>query len=414
MVPYRLLFQKKDKKTLSKNMNILQVTLGFYPATAWGGPVKIVYLNSREMVRRGHQVTVYCTNLLNKKEKIKPITFEQNIEGIRIVYFNTWRLPWWPGTLGPFWLPQLSHFLKCEINTFDVIHLNGYRSPMLLSVVRSAQSSGIPVVTQPHGILPVIVNSLIIKRLYDHIFGRNELKGISALLALQESERQQALAYNVPPARIEIIPNGIDPAERENLPRPGYFRSRYGLDKNKPIILFLGRINRKKGTDLLIHAFARLEDLDIQLVIAGPDDGQLAEVKSLVQQYGLNNRVILPGLLTGSDVLSAFQDSNLFVLPCRTDTFPTTMMESCLMDIPMVITDRCEIAYMVKDRVAEVVPFDAQAFADGMRLLLTDRNRYDRYKTNCKAMVADHFSIQAVADRLEVVYQRVVAEKARS
>jgi hypothetical protein len=54
-------------------MNILQVTLGFYPAQAWGGPVKIVHQNSRELVRRGHQVTIYCTNLLDKKNKIIPI-----------------------------------------------------------------------------------------------------------------------------------------------------------------------------------------------------------------------------------------------------------------------------------------------------------------------------------------------------
>ena len=207
-------------------MNILQVTLGFFPAVGWGGPVKIVHQNSRELVKRGHKVTVYCTNLLNKKQKIKPSTFEANIDGIRVVYLDTCNLHWWPGTLGPFWLPDLSSYLKQEINSFDVIHINGYRGQLMLSTARAAKYAGIPVVTQPHGTLPVVMNTFVLKRVYDYLLGNKELKCISCLIALQESERLQALDHGVPTDRIEIIPNGIDPQEINNLPEKGMFRRR--------------------------------------------------------------------------------------------------------------------------------------------------------------------------------------------
>ena len=392
-------------------MNILHVTLGFYPAQAWGGPVKIVYQNGKELVRRGHRVTVYCTNLLDKKHKIYPATFEREMDGMRIVYFNTWHLSCWPGTLGPIWLPELMAYLRCEISRFDVVHLNGYRSPMMLSVARAARGAGIPIVTQPHGSLPIIVNSLIVKRLYDWLFGSIELNGVRALIALQESERKQALAHGIRADQIEIIPNGIDPEERQNLAEPGSFRRRYGLDFRRPLILFLARINKIKGTDMLIEAFARLKDSNAQLAVVGPDDGQLAEVQSLIQKYNLENRVILPGLLSGSDVLAAFQDADLFVLPCRVDAFPVTIMEACLMGKPMVITDTCEISHLIRDRVAEVVPFDADEFASGIERLLTDRDLYERYRANCPMLIAENFSIKAVVDRLEAVYKRVIAEK---
>ena len=81
------------------------------------------------------------------------------------------------------------------------------------------------------------------------------------------------------------------------------------------------------------------------------------------------------------------------------------------MSVPMVITDRCEIAHLVKDRVAEVVPFDIQALADAMKLLLTNQIRYNKYKNNCAAMIAETFSIQAVVDCLERLYQRVITER---
>jgi glycosyltransferase involved in cell wall biosynthesis len=162
---------------------------------------------------------------------------------------------------------------------------------------------------------------------------------------------------------------------------------------------------------MLVEAFARLQIQESQLVIAGPDDGQLAEIQELVRYYGLDERVLLPGLLCGQDVLSAFQDADLFVLPSRADSFPVTVMESCLMGTPMVITDRCNIAHLINNSVGEVVPFDAQKFAEAIRLLLTDQERYDRYKFNTHALVANTFSIQAVVDRLETVYHSVVAEK---
>jgi glycosyltransferase involved in cell wall biosynthesis len=385
-------------------MNILFITLGFYPAIAWGGPVKVVYQDGKELLRRGHNVTIYCTNLLNKKEKLSKKTFEKNIEGMRIVYFNTWNLPWWPGTLGPFWLPGYSQFIEREIMNYDVVHILGYRSFMGLLTT---------FITQPQGGLPVIVNSFFVKRIYDRLFGRMELKGISAFLALQKGERQQAISMGIPSKCIEILPNGIDTTQIENTPESGIFRQKYNIPPERKLILFLGRINKVKGVDMLVKAFAQLEDLGAQLAIVGPDDGGLVEVNSLIQQFNLSDRVVLPGMVTDAEKLAAFHDCDLFVLPSRYDAFPTTIMEACLAGDPMVITDCCDSADLVKDRVADVVPFDPNAFADAIRRLLTDQERYNRYKSNCQAVMADTFSIQAVIDRLESVYQRVVAEKAK-
>lgn len=392
-------------------MNILQVTLGFYPAQGWGGPVKVVHQNGRELVRRGHKVTVYCSNLVNKREKLQPATFESEMDGMRVVYINAWNFPWWPGTLGPIWLPELPGYLSRELEGFDIVHINGYRSPMILPVAQAARRLGVPIVTQPHGALPVIVNSQGLKRLYDRFFGRIELDGISALLALQESERQQALTHGVPDARIRILPNGIDPAGREHIPAPGSMRRLWNLAPDRPVILFLGRINKKKGPDMLVEAFARMKNRDAQLVIAGPDDGMLDEVRARIAQHNLEPRVRLPGLISGPDVLAAFQDADLFVLPCRTDTFPVVIMESCLMGTPMLITDTCEIAPLVRGRIGDVVPFDAQTFADAMDALLADRQKYHTYKSNCGQALADTFSIHAVVDQLEKIYRDAIAEK---
>lgn len=392
-------------------MKILHITLGFIPATAWGGPVKIVHQNGKELVRRGHEVTVYCTNLFDKRHKIQPGTFEREVDGMRVVYLDTWRVPMWPGTLGPMWMPGLTTYLQRELFDFDVVHINGYRNLGFLPVATAARKAGVPFVLQPHGALPVIVNSFVVKRLYDLLLGQRETNGVSALIALQESERQQAIAQGIPPERIEVIPNGLEHDDSAFSLAPGSFRRQYNISADYRLILFLARINRKKGADMLVKAFAQLNDCAAHLVIAGPDDGQLAEVQSLITQHRLEARVTLTGLLDEAAAMAAFQDADLFVLPCRADTFPVTVMEACQANTPMVITEGCEIAHLVQDRVADVTPFDAAAFAAAMQRLLTDRDRYARYQANCPAVMADTFSIQAVGDQLETLYQRVIAEK---
>jgi hypothetical protein len=86
-------------------------------------------------------------------------------------------------------------------------------------------------------------------------------------------------------------------------------------------------------------------------------------------------------------------------------------MEACLAEKPMVVTEGCQMADLIKNRIADVQPFDATAFASGMRKVLTDKNVYIKYQSNCRTMMNDTFSIQAVVDRLLALYQRVSKEK---
>ncbi|MBK7917806.1 MAG: glycosyltransferase [Chloroflexi bacterium] len=297
----------------------------------------------------------------------------------------------------PFWTPDLPNYLAREIGQFDVIHVHGTRNFMTLPVVRLARRYNVPFVVQPHGALPVIVNSFWVKRLYDRLLGNYELERLSALIVLQESEKQQALVRGIPEDLISIIPNGLDTADLKKLDPPGTFRRQFNIPESARIVLFLGRINKKKGTDMLVDAFAQLKSPNTFLVIAGPDDGQLEEVKQLVISHNLIDRVRFTGLLNEQESMMAYQDAELFVLPCRVDTFPTTIIESCLMNTPMVITEGCESAHLVKGKVADVVPFDAVRFAEAIDGLLHDNSCYVQYQANCPPLLRKTFQFNRLS-----------------
>jgi glycosyltransferase involved in cell wall biosynthesis len=397
-----------------KSLNILMATTGFYPAESWGGPVKIVHQNALELCRQGHHVSIVATNLLNKKERVFPKSAQSFVDGLDVYYLQTFNIPFWPGTLGPTWLSRsASEILQQLVKQADVVHVNATRNAISINALRYAIQYKKPVLLQPHGTLPHIVNSIKIKKLFDRLFLQNLLRQVDIFIAGQKIEKEQIIFAGGHPDRIRVIPNGLSLTKTKKVTR-GSFRQKYHIPQERKIILFLARINRKKGTDLLIEAFARIpanERADMQLVVAGPDDGQLAEIQKLLQKYNLTNQVLLPGLLTGEDVWAAYADADLFVLPCRVDTFPMALIEACSNKVPIVVTETCEIADILQDKVAKVVPVEVDAIATGMRQVLQDDSLQQRYKQGAKELMQTFFSIEAVGNALEAVYYEAIESR---
>jgi len=393
-------------------VRILYVTFGFLPAVSWGGPVQVVYQDAMELQRRGHQVTVCTSNRLDKQRYIERGLFQGVVDGIPTTYLDTRMVPKWRGTVGPTLL-SLSSLRRVwqEVGRADVVHAHGTRNMIVLWAAISAWIQGQPLVLQPHGTLPHIVSSIRLKKLFDRLFMGLLLGSARRIIALQRSEEKQIIQAGGDATRICIVPNGLDDKSYDPEEHKGRFRAKLDISDERKIILFLGRINRKKGADLLVEAFARLPESkrsQAQLVVAGPDDGQLKEVLGIVSQHSLHGQVLFPGLLTREEVLAAYADADLFVLPCRVDTFPMVVLEACRARKPMVVTETCEIADILAGEVAEVVPVDVDALAKGMERLLTDMMLYKRYQEGARRLMETQFSVQAVGERLESIYQEML------
>ncbi len=396
-------------------MKILMCTLGYLPAVSWGGPVKIVHENAQELKRRGHQVSICASNRSNKSTYLFEGTKTEEIDGLRVNYLQTYMLRNWHGTAGPSVLGiDAMRVLWNEIHAADIVHANGTRNAIVLTSFVFASLLKKPFVLQPHGTLPPIISSIRLKKMFDRLFLGIVMRASSALLAGQSAEREQIIEAGGNPARIWIVPNGLSLTRNQNgHPAPGDFRKRYQISKDESVILFLGRINPKKGVDLLVDAYAQFpESLKsiTRLVIAGPDDGQLEEVKSLIDGYGINGRVILTGVLSVDESKSALLDADVFVLPARRDTFPMAIMEACSFGLPMVVTETCEIADKLSGRAATIVRVDAGEISRAIQELLEDAALRDKYRKGGLELIHSEFSIQTVGDLLESIYTQALRE----
>ena len=212
--------------------------------------------------------------------------------------------------------------------------------------------------------------------------------------------------------QIEIVPNGIYLSEYEKLPDKGIFRNKYGIKSNEKIVLFLARIHKIKGVDLLVEAFSDLMSKmeGITLVIAGPDGGFLSTLKEQIENLKIGERILFTGPLYGMDKLEAYVDADVYILPSVYETFPMTVLEACACGTPMIITDRCGIADIVDGNIGYVVEYDKFQLAEAIIKILKDEVLRKRFGENGRSVMINKFDWTKIINNLEEIYYNIIQE----
>ena len=391
-------------------MKILQVTNYYKPSWESGGPARVAYEISKKLVQRGHEVTVYTTDGFKLRldvEKNKPV----NIDGIKTYYFRNLS-----GYLSgrvlptPYYAPIIA---RKEIMNFDVIHIHE-NNTLGFIVHHYAKKYGIPYVLQGHGSLLCQMSGKkrMIGRVWNTLFERPTLFEASKVIALTETEAEQCKNIGVPNNKIEIVSNGINLSEYENLPEKGEFRKKYLIRDDEKIILYLGRLHKIKGIDILINAFSSIVEKisNVKLVIAGPNDGFLSILKKQTEDLKISDKILFTGPLYERNKLEAYVDADIYVLPSVYETFPMTVLEACACGTPVIVTDRCGIADIIEN-VGYVVKYDVDQLKKAIIKLLSDDELKISFGENGKKMVRRDFVWDQFVNLFEEIYESVIQKQ---
>jgi glycosyltransferase involved in cell wall biosynthesis len=380
-------------------LKILQVVPFFTPAR--GGSVIVPYHLSKELATKGHEITVITTDFEFDKDYANSL----EEEGVNVVHLHC------IANIGLFlFSPGMKKWLRNNIKKFDIIHMHNYRSYQNNVVYRFAKKFDVPYILQAHGsILPFFAKQRL-KKLYDWVWGYKLLKYTSKVIALTTTESQQYKKMGVNEDKIEIVPNGINPSKYNNLPKRGEFRSKYSIGRDEKIILYLGRIHKIKGIDLLVQSFADLTmELDnVRLVIVGPDDGYLSTLIKIIKHSKIDDKVIFTGPLYETDKLEAYVDADVYVLPSMYETFPMTVLEACACGTPVIVTDRCGIADIVDGKVGYVVEFDKDQLGDAILELLGSDDLRAELGGKGKKLMKEEFGWDGIVRKVEKIYEKVI------
>ncbi len=391
-------------------MRILNIIPYFYPAWAYGGTCRAAWELARALVRKGQSVVVYTTDALDERSRSTPLSVV--VDGVEIhrvrniSNYLAWRRAFFPLGFG--------NKLQKSLRDADVVHLHEFRSYQNAIALPYMVRTGVPFVLTAQGGLPRIMGRNTLKILYDRNFGARILSNAARLHALNEVEREQFIDLGVDPQRIAILPNGVDLDQYQSLPSFTGFRARFDIPEEAPIILFLARVNKIKGVDFLVSSFNMLREVypDAVLVIVGPDDGYLQEVKHQVQVLGIEKQVRFTGYLDGDDKLQAYQAASVYVLPSAYEMFAITLLESLACGTPIIATDRCGLADFVRQNdLGSIVNYgDVKGLKTEIVRILGHPVDVERRADYGREYVLKHFGWDRIADNWLTVYQDCVSK----
>jgi glycosyltransferase involved in cell wall biosynthesis len=222
----------------------------------------------------------------------------------------------------------------------DVVHLMNHWTAINALAYRAARKAGRPYVFSPAGALPSFGRSRRIKALYNAVLGRDIARQAARGIAITAAEIAQFADYGVPPERVVVIPNGVT---LEDYAAQAGDRCPLPALEGKPYVFFIGRLNPIKGPDLLLEAFLSVADAhpEVNLVLAGPDEGLEAPLRAVAAAHPAGSRVHFAGPVQDGPKRWLLRHARLVAIPSRLEAMSIVVLEAGACGSPALITDQC-------------------------------------------------------------------------
>ncbi|UOD50789.1 glycosyltransferase family 4 protein [Orrella daihaiensis] len=194
----------------------------------------------------------------------------------------------------------------------------------------------------------------------------------SVIVTSQTTKQTLVERYEVVPTKITVVEPGID---RPDQPARAPVEA---ANPELPVkLLSVGAIVPRKGFDVLIKALGQLQHLNWQLAIVGDEHrapDHTHQIKELINQLSLQNRVTLLGALSTEQLAQQYQAADVFVLTSRYEGYGMAYTEALAWGLPVVGTDGGACAQTLATIAAKVVPVDdIQAIKTTLELVISDR-----------------------------------------
>jgi len=377
----------------NKNMHIAHIVFAFYPYMNLGGVPRSVFDLTRAQGNR-YRLTV----ITNKIEEFR----KQPLGNMDVIYLkNLSRKMIYKYQ---FYTPLISGSLISAIKGADVLHFHGHRNLLNDLVVLINRFFDKPYIITTHGTLLNYESKKGLKELYDRTIGNTFLNNAKYIIAHSEIEKKEIIRSYPDLRDVLVIPNGIfvsDLKERTDLRN---FYEKYRISFNKRILLFIGKITRRKGLEVCLDAFRKIDRDDLQLVIAGEIIG-----------YDINRKfknlpnVKYIGHLDIEDKLNAISAAEIVLYPTVYEAFGYVPFESILLDRPCIVGDD----FGTSEHLSPVVPELVISYGDSIELadlivrLMKDSHFRNSLVKRGKGYILDNYSMESVVEAYDRIYRRV-------
>lgn len=269
-----------------------------------------------------------------------------------------------------------------------------------------------PIVCSPHGMLdPYIIKSQgKLKRLISRLFFQKALEAVTCFHALCFKELEDIRTYGLKQP-VAIIPNGINLHDFKDYKR---------LD-DKRHLLYLGRLHKKKGVDIMLKAIAGIKRTSPGLLSAWHIDlvgwdheNCKAELENIVRNEGLESLVTFHGGLFGDEKTRMYATADAYILPSHGEGLPMTVLEAWSWKLPVVMTSQCNIPEGFEAGAAIKIEDNVDSVKEGLTqmFLMSDKDLKE-IGENGYNLVSEKFTWDASAKKMLQLYEWLIGKGKR-
>ena len=384
----------------------------------WRGDSGLVWYSANQLKERGHEVAIVTTdgnpskNKNEDKDYLEILKKLKNSNGQRI---DIKGIPVYAAhcTIEKFgmYAPNAKKIANKIAKNYDIIHIYSWYHHIGIEFFKISKKFSIPLVVSTMGTLQEGAKNFYKKQklIVDFFYTKKMLIHANALHSVGESEKQSYLKYGVKDEKIHQIENGINLNDFE-LNIKCDILERVGITK-KPYILFLSRIDKKKGLEILLHAFKMLNSVNkkINLVVAGTGNPDyIQEIKNLVNELDIQDWIIFTGLVTHDEKITLFKSAKLFSLTSISDIHPRAIQEALTMGVPVVISKESDYPEVEEYNAGIIVNLDSKEICHAFEKLLKNDEILNTFSNNAKKLIKEKFLLEEQVKKFEKLYQNIL------
>ncbi len=229
------------------------------------------------------------------------------------------------------------------------------------------------------------------------------LKAADIIIANSNFTKANVLKhYKIPEEKIRVVHWGIEedhPDYKLNYQSP--------LNKDRKMVLFLGRVTLQKGPDYFIEVAKKVLDFEPKtlFIIAGDGD-MLPRIIHRAHDLGISDKVIFTGFLQGQDVHKAFQMADLYVMPSVSEPFGLVALESLKNNTPTIISKQSGVSEVLK-HCLKVDFWDINRMTDMIVNVLRNPELHEELRENGHSEV-QKFNLDEPARKVHEIYKEVM------
>lgn len=385
-------------------MHILQINASYKPAYVYGGPTMSVSKLCEELVQSGQEVEVLTTLANGKQEFAYPPGKITMMDGVPVRFFK--RLTKDHSHFSPGLLKYLYRKINHRINPpTHLIHIHAWWNLVSMFSCYIARRKNIPVILSPRGTLSAYSfgnRNISLKRAIHWLWAKALLKDCHFHVTTLK-EKEDLLTLFVPKS-ITVIPNFVQ------LPtvQPSGIRQKETALR----LLFLSRIEAKKGLDILFEALSQT-NIPFYLTIAGAGDPHyIQQLKKLALKLKITKQISWLGHQDNRVKFRLIQEHDLMVLPSHDENFANVVIESLAMGTAVLLSEGVGLAgYVKENHFGWISPLRADAFSQQLEKIFNQKDHLQTIRREAPEKITTDFNDQLLIKAYLQLYQKVTTHE---